>query len=766
MAQGMIPLMNMTGMYQLQHHVPVFPVARKDSPASAPGASDSKKMRVEPSATMPLPQFLSPGVPLVSPGVFHYDPGMVPLFQMTPQMYAQMAAAAAYQGQPSHSVSSVPQNQQNIQDGVLHSIPMVPPFSEANKTATAATGADAGVKDVDTPAVSATAVPPSPGASLVLHPNRSMVGREIGSKIPVPQQPLAGLKKHPVLGRLQLQNGANRMMVKMAERGKSSVRMTDTQTVDGGSNDDLGGLGGTGRPSAVGGGARAGPSSQGGSSGFQDGEQPRPQKKRLVWTPELHERFVKAIEAVGLGQAVPKTLVTIMNVEGLTTEHVKSHLQKYRNSLRKEAVEEQRERSRNTGVEGASEAGAIQPVGGVGANRSGSVAGVTTNESGERQYAVLPNRISVYGTPVGTGAGVENGRMAEDAGSGVVGKELGVNEAGMNLNSKAQSGQRGVVSGRRDESEIQISHVINMKGECERNRNEGGVGSGVMHAGMAAQLVGRGVDGVGSMNLEMMEGVDEILGNVGGEIGSMAGGRGSSEGGQTEEDRTEDIGKVSQAWIDSDGGGQEGREGTDDVVTAAEIEGGRSGDNGADMKMDGRGGGVLSKSWSEGPRSKRIGKEARLELMNAKTLQMQLTLQIMVHRTITLEKRLEQESTDKMQAEASAAVSGRSGRSDHGGSRDNRSGSIGNRNELNGCSNSRGGMVGTRQGGDGEMSSKCTVAAILKEQMEMTKALEQTRDIINEEMKDYTMELENERTQRGEGDEEDENESLEARNDE
>ncbi len=63
-------------------------------------------------------------------------------------------------------------------------------------------------------------------------------------------------------------------------------------------------------------------------------------EKRLVWTPELHDRFVQAISAVGINQAVPKTLVQIMNVEGLTTEHVKSHLQKYRNSLRKAAVED------------------------------------------------------------------------------------------------------------------------------------------------------------------------------------------------------------------------------------------------------------------------------------------------------------------------------------------------------------------------------------------------------------------------------------------
>lgn len=81
----------------------------------------------------------------------------------------------------------------------------------------------------------------------------------------------------------------------------------------------------------------------GGRSGRKN--ESRIQKKRLVWTPELHDRFVRAIEEVGLAQAVPKTIVMIMNVEGLTTEHVKSHLQKYRNSLRKEADEEAKERA-------------------------------------------------------------------------------------------------------------------------------------------------------------------------------------------------------------------------------------------------------------------------------------------------------------------------------------------------------------------------------------------------------------------------------------
>ncbi|KAK4533830.1 hypothetical protein CCYA_CCYA19G4712 [Cyanidiococcus yangmingshanensis] len=58
-------------------------------------------------------------------------------------------------------------------------------------------------------------------------------------------------------------------------------------------------------------------------------------KRRLVWTPQLHERFVKAVNEIGVEQAMPKILVNLMNVEGLTPEHVKSHLQKYRRNLRR-----------------------------------------------------------------------------------------------------------------------------------------------------------------------------------------------------------------------------------------------------------------------------------------------------------------------------------------------------------------------------------------------------------------------------------------------
>ncbi|KAF9595523.1 hypothetical protein IFM89_000611 [Coptis chinensis] len=53
-------------------------------------------------------------------------------------------------------------------------------------------------------------------------------------------------------------------------------------------------------------------------------------RARLVWTPQLHKRFVDVVGHLGIDNAVPKTIMQMMNVEGLTRENVASHLQKYR----------------------------------------------------------------------------------------------------------------------------------------------------------------------------------------------------------------------------------------------------------------------------------------------------------------------------------------------------------------------------------------------------------------------------------------------------
>lgn len=75
----------------------------------------------------------------------------------------------------------------------------------------------------------------------------------------------------------------------------------------------------------------------GGGSGAGGSDEPARTLKRprLVWTPQLHKRFVDAVAHLGIKNAVPKTIMQLMSVDGLTRENVASHLQKYRLYLKR-----------------------------------------------------------------------------------------------------------------------------------------------------------------------------------------------------------------------------------------------------------------------------------------------------------------------------------------------------------------------------------------------------------------------------------------------
>ncbi|XP_057801169.1 transcription repressor KAN1-like isoform X2 [Salvia miltiorrhiza] len=57
----------------------------------------------------------------------------------------------------------------------------------------------------------------------------------------------------------------------------------------------------------------------------------RSKTPRLRWTPDLHRRFLQAVETLGgLDRATPKLVLQFMNMRELNIAHVKSHLQMYR----------------------------------------------------------------------------------------------------------------------------------------------------------------------------------------------------------------------------------------------------------------------------------------------------------------------------------------------------------------------------------------------------------------------------------------------------
>jgi SHAQKYF class myb-like DNA-binding protein len=48
---------------------------------------------------------------------------------------------------------------------------------------------------------------------------------------------------------------------------------------------------------------------------------------QVDWTPDLHRRFVQAVEQLGIDKAVPSRILEIMGIDSLTRHNIASHLQ-------------------------------------------------------------------------------------------------------------------------------------------------------------------------------------------------------------------------------------------------------------------------------------------------------------------------------------------------------------------------------------------------------------------------------------------------------
>ncbi|KAK1387526.1 hypothetical protein POM88_015704 [Heracleum sosnowskyi] len=64
-------------------------------------------------------------------------------------------------------------------------------------------------------------------------------------------------------------------------------------------------------------------------------------KPRVLWSVELHQKFVISVNQLGIDKAVPKKNLELMNVPGLTRDNVASHFQKFRLYLRRLSVPHQ-----------------------------------------------------------------------------------------------------------------------------------------------------------------------------------------------------------------------------------------------------------------------------------------------------------------------------------------------------------------------------------------------------------------------------------------
>ncbi|CAM9226216.1 unnamed protein product, partial [Scytosiphon promiscuus] len=166
--------------------------------------------------------------------------------------------------------------------------------------------------------------------------------------------------------------------------------------------------GGAGYSPALGGGVSlsgAGGNSSSSSSSKAAKDAKDAARRRFVWSVPLHQDFVAAVFDVGLKCASPKLLLEMMPVvDGLTSEHIKSHLQKYR--LHRQRSREEFLKSYNyltdlDGGKGLGGGSAAATVAKAAAAAAGGAAGAGAGGSGDAKE-LFPG----LGTGLGTDAEV------------------------------------------------------------------------------------------------------------------------------------------------------------------------------------------------------------------------------------------------------------------------------------------------------------------------------------------------------------------------
>lgn len=123
---------------------------------------------------------------------------------------------------------------------------------------------------------------------------------------------------------------------RLAQADLATARAIDEQNAEGGSGDAMAGAGGRGDAAdgsrSAGGGRRKSRGASGGAKSGSGGNKATGKKRRFLWDDLLHRRFVGAIFDFGTRHATPKALFQLMQPapSHMTSDHIKSHLQKYR----------------------------------------------------------------------------------------------------------------------------------------------------------------------------------------------------------------------------------------------------------------------------------------------------------------------------------------------------------------------------------------------------------------------------------------------------